>query len=281
METKSKILVIGGTGKTGRKVAIRLKESGHQVRIGSRSATPSFDWSNSDTWTEAMQGMDKVYITFQPDLAVPGALEAIEELMKKAKSCNIKKVVLLSGKGEREAELCEQVVIHSGIDHTIVRASWFNQNFSESFFLEPILEGFVALPQSEAKVPYVDTDDIADVVVEALLNEKHNGEIYQLTGPRLLTFKDVIQEISNKSKRTIEFTPIALPAYVKIMKQQGVPADFVWLIEYLFSEVLGNPSNAEITNDIQMVLGRKPKDFSDYVTETVEAGAWNPKVTTM
>tara|TARA_R110001592_G_scaffold366_10_gene2141 strand:- start:22199 stop:23041 length:843 start_codon:yes stop_codon:yes gene_type:complete len=277
MKNTSNILVIGGTGKTGRKVASKLTEIGHKVRIGSRSASPSFDWDNPETWTEAMQGMDKVYITFQPDLAVPGALEAIEELTKQAKRSDVKKLVLLSGKGEREAELCEQVVIHSGLDYTIVRASWFNQNFSESFFLEPILEGFVALPQADVKVPYVDTDDIADVVVAALLNEEHNGKTYQLTGPKSLTFKEVIEEISEITRRDIAFTPIALPAYVNMMKQQGVPSDFVWLIEYLFSEVLGNPSNSEITNDVENVLGRKPKDFLDYVKETAVTGIWNPK----
>jgi uncharacterized protein YbjT (DUF2867 family) len=277
MKNTSNILVIGGTGKTGRKVASKLTTLGHNVRIGSRSASPTFDWDNPETWTEAIQGMDKVYITFQPDLAVPGALEAIEELTKRAKHSGVKKLVLLSGKGEKEAELCEQVVIHSGLDYTIVRASWFNQNFSESFFLEPILEGFVALPQADVKVPYVDTDDIADVAVEALLRDKHNGKLYQLTGPRLLTFKDVINEISDVTGRDIAFTPIALPAYVSVMKQQGVPVDFVWLIEYLFSEVLGNPSNSEITNDIENVLGRKPKDFSDYAKETAATGVWAPK----
>lgn len=274
---KENILVIGGTGKTGRKVASKLMTLGHNVRIGSRSASPAFDWDHPNTWTESMQGIDKIYITFQPDLAVPGALEAIEELTKQAKRCGIEKLVLLSGKGEREAELCEQVVIHSGLDYTIVRASWFNQNFSESFFLAPILEGFVALPQAEVKVPYVDTEDIADVAVAALLNHEHNGNIYQLTGPRLLTFKDAIQEISEATNRNITFTPITLPAYTKAMKEQGVPEAFAWLVEYLFSEVLGNPSNSEITNDIENVLGRRPKYFSDYVKETVATGVWNPK----
>lgn len=277
MKNQSKILVIGGTGKTGRKVVNLLTKSGHNVRIGSRSGSPSFDWNDATTWSHALHGMDKVYITFQPDLAVPGALEAIEALTKQAKRCGIKKLVLLSGKGEREAELCEQVVMHSGIDYTIVRASWFNQNFSESFFLEPILEGFVALPQADVKVPYVDTDDIAEVAVAALLNDKHNGKIYQLTGPRSLTFKEVIKEISEVTGRDIAFTPIALPAYVNVMKQQKVPDDYVWLIEYLFSEVLGNPSNSEITNDIELVLGRKPKDFLNYVKETAATGVWNLK----
>jgi len=275
---KNNILVIGGTGKTGRKVAERLTKLDQIVRIGSRSGSPAFNWEDSSTWSAALKGMDKIYITFQPDLAVPGALEAIEGLTKEAKKSGIKKLVLLSGKGEREAELCEQVVINSGIDYTIVRASWFNQNFSESFFLDPIMSGHVALPQANAKVPYVDTDDIADVVVAALLNEQHNGQLYELTGPRQLTFEEVISEISIATGRDIVFTPISLSAYTKMLEQFGVPADYVWLINYLFTEVLDNEQNSEITNDIEKVLGRKPKDFSEYVQEVAAAGVWNPAV---
>ncbi len=275
---KNNILVIGGTGKTGRKVAERLTKLDQIVRIGSRSGSPAFNWEDSSTWSTALKGMDKIYITFQPDLAVPGALEAIEGLTKEAKKSGIKKLVLLSGKGEQEAELCEQVVINSGIDYTIVRASWFNQNFSESFFLDPIMSGHVALPQANAKVPYVDTDDIADVVVAALLNEQHNGQLYELTGPRLLTFEEVISEISIATGRDIVFTPISLSAYTKMLEQFGVPADYVWLINYLFTEVLDNEQNSEITDDIEKVLGRKPKDFSEYVQEVAAAGVWNPAV---
>ncbi|MFD2099602.1 NAD(P)H-binding protein [Flagellimonas iocasae] len=275
---KANYLVLGGKGKTGRKVVERLRQLNQNLRIGSRSETPSFDWENPETWANALEGMDRVYITFQPDLAVPGALEAIEGFIKIAKQKQIKKVVLLSGKGEREAELCEQVIINSGIDHTIVRASWFNQNFSESFFLDPILAGHVALPQAEAKVPYVDTNDIADVVVEALMNDAHNGEIYELTGPRFLTFQQVVNEIAQATGRDIAFTPISLPAYTKMMEDFGVPADYVWLINYLFSEVLGNKANEVITHDIEKVLGRKPKDFSEYATETAATGIWNQEV---
>ncbi|PCJ94786.1 MAG: NmrA family transcriptional regulator [Flavobacteriaceae bacterium] len=274
---KEHILVIGGTGKTGRKVADKLLSLGHSVRIGSRSVTPSFNWDQPENWVNVMQGMDKVYITFQPDLAVPGALEAIETLVKTAKKCAVKKLVLLSGKGEREAELCEQVVIHSGIAYTIIRASWFNQNFSESFFLGPILEGDVALPQGNVKIPFVDTDDIAAVAVEALLKEKHDGKIYQLTGNKGYTFKEVVASIATATNRNIVFTPISLVAYSQAMKQQGVPENFIWLVAYLFREVLGNLNNAEITNDIEKVLGRKAITFSDYVQKTTNSGIWNPQ----
>ncbi|PHN02992.1 NmrA family NAD(P)-binding protein [Flavilitoribacter nigricans] len=272
------ILVIGGTGKTGRKIVEKLQALHQNVRVGSRRANPAFDWEDPSTWAAALDGMDKVYITFQPDLAVPGALDAIEALSREARRSGIRKMVLLSGKGEKEAELCEQVVIHSGIDYTIIRASWFNQNFSESFFLEPILAGQVALPQAEAQVPYVDTDDIADVAVAALLDDRHNGEIYQLTGPDTWTFPQVMEEISRVTGRSIEFTPISLTAYQRMLESFQLPPDYVWLINYLFTEVLGAENNNVVTHDIEKVLGRKAKSFPEYVRETALTGVWDVRL---
>ncbi|GAB5472852.1 MAG: NAD(P)H-binding protein [Maribacter sp.] len=277
MKTEN-ILVIGGTGKTGRRIVTQLEAMGHQVRVGSRSNSPSFDWHQPEDWPTAFEGMDKVYITYQPDLAVPGALEAIEELVKISRRAKIKKLVLLSGKGEREAQLCEQVVIHSGLDFTIIRASWFNQNFSENFLLEPILEGVVALPQAEAQIPWVDADDIAEVAVKALVEDVHNGQIYELTGPRTLNFKDAVSEISKASNRNITFIPISVQEYGDEMRKASVPEDFVWLIEYLFTEVLGNPDLAEISHDIEKVLGRKPIDFSEYAQNIAKTGIWNTSI---
>ena len=274
MEEK-KILVLGGKGKTGRRVAERLTKLGKTIRIGSRSEQPSFDWENPETWAGALEGMDTVYITFQPDLAVPGALKAIEGFTSQAVKAGIQKMVLLSGKGEKEAELCEQVVMNAGADWTIVRASWFNQNFSESFFLDPILAGHVALPRAEALVPYVDVDDIADVVVESLLDNKHVGQTYELTGPRKLTFEQVIEEISKVTGRDIKFESITMDKYTKMLKEYQVPEDYIWLINYLFTEVLVD-RNSSVTNDIEKVLGRKAKDFAEYARETASTGIWDP-----
>ncbi len=270
-----RILVIGGTGKTGRKIVTSLTEKGHEVRVGSRKSSPAFDWDDAATWADAFEGVQKAYITFQPDLAVPGALAALEQLVNVARNAKVQKLVLLSGKGEREAELCEQAVINSGLDYTIVRASWFNQNFSESFFLEPIQAGHVALPQANIGIPFVDTDDIADVAVEVLLDDKHNGQIYQLTGPELLTFKQAVAEIASASAREISFMPITISAYTGMMEAQGVPKEFVWLVGYLFTEVLGGAFISEITNDIELVLGRKPKTFAAYAKEAAATGVWS------
>ena len=272
---KQNILVIGGTGKTGRRIVKLLNEQGHNVRVGSRSGKPAFDWHQPEEWSEALGGMQSVYITYQPDLAVPGALEAIEELVKQAKKAKVEKLVLLSGKGEREAQLCEQVVIHSGLKHTIIRANWFNQNFSENFLLEPVLQGFVALPFAEVKIPFVDANDIAEVAVKALVEDEHNGKIYELTGSETLTFGEAIGEIARATGREIQFTRISVSAYIDTLRSHGIPEDFLWLIEYLFTEVLGNPSNSEITDDIEKVLHRKPISFKEFATKAASTGIWS------
>jgi uncharacterized protein YbjT (DUF2867 family) len=272
---KTNILVIGGTGKTGRRVVEHLQKKGIEPRIGSRNSLPSFDWDHKETWIEALSGIEKIYVTYYPDLAVPGAKESIQSLTYLAKELGVKKIVLLSGKGETEAEACEKIVMTSGIDFTIVRASWFNQNWSESFFLEPIQSGEVALPMSDVLIPFVDVNDIAEVVVTVLLDDSYNGEIVEVTGPELITFKDIIGMISKTSNRKLNFYNITLEEYIDGMKQMQLPNDVVWLIEYLFSHVLTNPKNQLVVNDIERVLGRKAKTFLEYAQETAKTGIWN------
>lgn len=278
---KTNYLIIGGTGKTGRKVVSNLKKQGCNVRIGSRSNTPSFEWEDPSNWSDVLDGIDRMYIVFYPDLAVPGAYEAIERLIDVAKTAGVRKAVLLSGKGEKEAERCEELIANSGMDYTMVRASWFNQNFSESFFLDPVLSGEVALPMPDAKIPFVDTGDIADVVTAVLTDDKHNGQTYEVTGPRKLTFGEVVEEISRATGRPITYRPITLEEYSEGLNMAGVPADYIWLFEYLFREVLGNPKNQVVSKDIERVLGRKAKDFSEYAKSTAESGVWESKVTPM
>lgn len=274
----SNILVIGGTGKTGRRVVEQLRNKGIAPRIGSRSAAIPFEWTNRNNWTEVLSGIEKMYVTYYPDLAVPGAKEAIEQLTKVAKELGVQKMVLMSGKGETEAEACEQIVINSGIDYTIVRASWFNQNWSESFFLEPILSGVVALPYADVGIPFVDAEDIAEVATEVLLNDKFNGEIIEVTGPELLNFRKVVSEIEKATGRDIQFHAISLEQYVEGMRAEGLPEDVIWLFEYLFKEVILNPDNHKVSGDITKVLGRPAKDFKTFAKQTADTGIWNHRV---
>jgi uncharacterized protein YbjT (DUF2867 family) len=273
---QSKILILGGKGKTGSRVVERLHNLGYSnIRSGSRSETPAFDWENQGTWLEVVRGFETVYITFQPDLAIPTAVETIKKFTRIANENGIKKMVLLSGRGEKEAQLCEQVVMKIAEKWTIVRASWFNQNFSESVFLDPILAGHVALPRAEALEPFTDANDIADVVVQAIIDDKHNGQIYELTGPRLLTIPQAIAEISNACGRNIQFQPLTLEENVQLLRNYQLPEDHIWLVNYLFEEVLDG-RNATVSSDIEKVLGRKATDFSEYAKVTSATGIWNP-----
>jgi len=271
---QSQILVLGGKGKTGSRVAERLRNLGYtNIRIGSRSAMPAFDWENQDSWSEVVKDVETVYITFQPDLAIPSAVDIIKRFTRLATENGVRKMVLLSGRGEREAQLCEQVVMETAQKWTIVRASWFNQNFSESVFLDPILSGHVALPRSEALEPFTDANDIADVVVQAIIDDKHNGQIYELTGPRLMTIPQAVAEIADACGKYIEFQPLTLEAYVQHLRNFKLPEDFIWLVNYLFEEVLDG-RNSSVSSDIEKVLGRKATDFSEYVKTTAAKGVW-------
>ncbi|GAB5527694.1 MAG: NAD(P)H-binding protein [Roseivirga sp.] len=272
--TQEQILVLGATGKTGSRVADRLTNMGKNVRLGSRSATPAFDWHNPQGWAAVLKGISKVYITFQPDLAVPAAFEAITAFTKEAVAVGVQHIVILSGRGEEEAQRCEEIVMSSGVDWTVVRCDWFSQNFSESFFMEPILAGHVAVPRTETKVPYVDVDDIADVVVAALTEEGHAGKVHELTGPDLLTFGEVVAEISKATGREIQLHPISLEEYAAMLAEHGVPEDYRWLINYLFTNVLDG-RNSSTTNGVEAALGRKPKSFAQYASEMAAAGVWN------
>lgn len=272
---KKKILVLGANGKTGKRVVERLqKRNDVEIIMGSRNAKIPFDWENPETWPAVLSGANTVYITFQPDLAIPAATEIIREFTLLATRLGVQKMVLLSGRGEKEAQVCEEIVKASAKEWTIVRASWFNQNFSESFFLEPVLAGFVALPRAEALEPFTDADDIADVVTECLLNDKHNGQTYELTGPELLTFSEAVSIIAKASDRTIQFQPLTLEEYNQMLREYQVPEDYIWLVNYLFEQVLDG-RNSSITNDIEKVIGRKPTDFGTYAKETAKSGIWN------
>lgn len=269
------ILVLGSNGKTGRRVVERLeKVENIEIRLGSRNEKIPFDWEKPETWQAVLHDVDSVYITFQPDLAVPSAVDTIENFTSLATKSGVQKIVLLSGRGEKEAQLCEEIVKTNAKNWTIVRASWFNQNFSESFFLDPILAGFVALPRAEALEPFTDADDIAEVVTTVLLDNKHNGQTYELTGPRLLTFEQAVNEIASATGRNITFQKLSLAEYIGMLREYQVPEDYIWLVNYLFEQVLDG-RNSSVTSDIEKVLGRKAKDFSAYAKETAKTGIWN------
>ncbi len=267
-------LVLGGTGKTGRRIVDRLVSRGVPTRVASRSASPSFDWADQGSWDDVLEGVTAVYISYAPDVAIPGATDTIRAFVERAVERGVQRLVLLSGRGEEEAQLCERIVQGAGVEWTVVRASWFNQNFSEGEFLDMVLAGEITLPAGDVGEPFVDTDDIADVAVAALTEDGHTGQVYEVTGPRLLTFTEVAEEIARASGREIQYIQIPHEAFAAGIAESGAPDDIVWLLDYLFSTVLDG-RNAYVCDGVQRALGREPTDFAEYARRIAESGTWD------
>jgi uncharacterized protein YbjT (DUF2867 family) len=268
-------LVLGGTGKTGRRVVERLTERGLPVRVGSRSGSPPFDWEDDSTWAPALSGAVAVYLTYYPDLTVPGAVEATRSFAELALRSGVRRLVLLSGRGEPEAERAEQAVRDTGAELTILRSTWFMQNFSEGDWLEHVLSGEVPFPAGDTLEPFVDADDIADVAVAALTDDKHIGQLYELTGPRLLTFAEAVEEIAVATGREIRYVPVSIEEYAAGAAEQGMPGEVIEILTFLFGEVLDG-RNAHLADGVQRALGRAPGDFADFARDVTANGIWGP-----
>jgi uncharacterized protein YbjT (DUF2867 family) len=260
--TDNTTLVLGGTGKTGRRVVHRLAARGLPVRVGSRGGEPPFEWADSSTGAPAVRGV-----------AAPEAAPAIRAFCEVAVANGVRRLVLLSGRGEEEAYAAEREVQASGADWTILRASWFAQNFSEDFLREPVLGGELALPAQDMAEPFVDAEDVADVAVAALTGDGHAGQTYELTGPRLLTFTEAAAEISRASGREVRYLAVSPEEYASVLAKAGVPTEYIGLMTGIFVRVLDG-RNAHLTDGVQRALGREPRDFCDYARSAAGSGAW-------
>lgn len=274
---QSPILIIGKNGKTGSRVNQRLQALGYKTRALSRSTTPAFDWENPETWQSAIEGTRSAYVTYQPDLAVPNAEPAIREFVRFAADAGLEHIVLLSGRGEEGAQRAEEILKASGLLWNVVRASWFAQNFSESFMLEGILAGELVLPAGDIVEPFIDADDIADVAVAALINPAHRNKLFEVTGPRALTFAQCVEEISEAIGRPVKYTSIPVNAYIDALNEQGIPEELQWLLRELFTVVFDG-RNSKVMSGVDEALGRPATDFQTYVQKTMESGIWHTEM---
>ena len=256
------IVVLPATGKTGRRVADRLEASGLPVRRASRTSDTPFDWTDRSTWTDALMGASAAYVAYVPDIAVPGAGEDVVALAELATRLGVGRLVLLSGRGEPEAIAAERAFAAAaeagGATWSVVRASWFAQNFVEGFLADAVRSGELALPVGDVPEPFVDVDDLADVAVVALTEDGQHGVTHEVTGPRALTFDEAAEQLG------IRLVRVPLDAFTDALRGEGVPDGEVDLIAYLFSEILDG-RNAEPTDGIERALGRPPRGFEQSI----------------
>ena len=266
------ILVIGSTGKTGSRVAAQLECINLPVRHGTRHADVPFDWEDVKTWAPVLEGVSKAYVTYFPDLAFPGAVEKVAAFCEVAKTTGLDHIVLLSGRGEHHARLGEEAVRASGLNFTLVRSAWFAQNFSEGYLRDPILEGVLPMPGGMIEEPIIDIDDIADVVVAALTTDGHKGELYEVTGPRLLSFADMAAILSDASGLPVQHVPISFEDFHANIAASG--DDFVANVFTAIARETLDGRNAQVCDGVERALGRKPRDFAAYASKAVASGAW-------
>lgn len=278
--TEHPILITGGTGKVGGRAVAQLGAQGVPVRVGSRSGTPRFDWTDQSTWSAALEGVKKVFI-------VPQDGELLTRpFVQRAKELGVERVVLLSGRGAdvpgyaSEDSIAgkthidgEDAVRNCGLDWTIVRPAWFAQNFSEGFFRDAVLAGELRLPAGDGAASFVDAEDIAAVAVAALTEDKHVGETYELSGPSALTIGEVVALISEATGRTVRYVSLSPEDFVAELVAEGWPkadaedyADSVGPIR--------RDMDSHLSDGVETALGRQARPFAQFVTEAAAAGAW-------
>lgn len=271
--TDTPILVIGATGKTGSRVTARLEAMGRAVRHGTRRAPVPFDWENPATWAPVLHGIKTAYVTYFPDLAFPGAVEKVAAFCEVAKDTGLEHIVLLSGRGEHHARLGEEAVRASGIDFTLVRASWFAQNFSEGYLRDPILAGVLPMPGGLIEEPIIDIDDIADVVTAALTEDGHRGRLYEVTGPRLMSFADMAATLSTAIGRPVRHIPISFEDFHANIAASG--GGFVADVFTAIARETLDGRNAHVCDGVERALGRPARDFAQFAASAAKAGAWS------
>ncbi|MEO0990051.1 MAG: NmrA family NAD(P)-binding protein [Pseudomonadota bacterium] len=266
------ILVTGATGKTGSRVLERLRARGLDAQSGSRKAPTPFDWDDATTWGPALAGKGAVYVNYHPDFAYPGAIDNLTAFARTAADAGVHRLVMLTGRGEHHAELGEQVIAASGLGFTIVRSAWFAQNFSEGSLRDPVMAGVLPMPGGEIAEPIIDIDDLADVLVAALTDDGHQGQTYDATGPRLLTFAEVADILSGAIGQRVGYLPITYEAFhAELLATSGqVFADIVTAV----ARETFDGRNARLGDGVMRAIRRKPRDFTEFAQNAALSGKW-------
>jgi len=276
----SEFLIVGGTGKTGRRIAKRLRNAGLGVRTASRTGGDvPFDLGEPSGWPRALAGITAAYL-LEPE--VQGTEEGqrrIPRLVHAAAAAGVRRLVLLSAPGVESNEAhplwqAEEAVRNSGLEWTIVQPNWFAQNFSEDFWLPGILAGSLVLPVGDGATAFVDAEDIADVAVAALTGDGHHGQAYVLTGPRVISFDEAAGLIGTAAGRTIRHVDIGPEDFIRAQIAAGVPAGAARQMTRLY-EGIRNGGHAAVYDGVPRALGRPPRAFEDFAAAAAAAGAWS------
>ncbi|MGV0837045.1 NmrA family NAD(P)-binding protein [Mycolicibacterium thermoresistibile] len=278
--TQDPVLVLGATGKTGRRIVPRLRLHGTPVRAASRTSPTPFDWSDPRGWDTALHGVAAVYIVPPPTVG------PVHEFVARAEAAGVPHLVLLSGRGADtwgdtsfglDMRDAEAAVRGSALQWTILRANNFNQNFDEDTFYAPLRSGELALPAGEVPEPFIDIDDVADVATTVLTDPaQHTRVTYELSGPRAIAFEEAAKLISRACGQPIAYKQVSAEEYTVMLVERGLSEHVAHDIAEMFV-MMGRgliTGTATVTDDVAAVLGRAPRSFEDYVVRMAAQGVW-------
>ena len=266
------ILVTGATGKTGSRICALLEDAGHDVRRASRHSETPFNWQDATTWQKALEGIHAVYVCFYPDFAFPGALDTLAEFIERTKTAGVERLVMITGRGESHAQLGEEIVLKSGLSATILRSAWFAQNFSEGSLHGPVMENVIPMPGDGIGEPVVDLDDFAEVAAKVLTEYGHKGQIYEITGPRVITFAEVADILTETLNRHIQYIPITFKTFQEEL-ERATDAQYASIVTSIARETFDG-RNAKLSEDVQYLLNRTPRDFTEFALKATRTGCW-------
>jgi uncharacterized protein YbjT (DUF2867 family) len=278
------ILVLGGTGKTGRRISALLADAGANVRVAARNPGPElpgtrsveFDWFDDTSHDAALDGADAVYVI--PPALVVDHVAMSTALFARAAALGVQRVVLLSARGVdaddtiplRRAELA--LLDTPGLDATVIRPSWFAQNFTEGVFAGGVADGVLAAPAGDGREPFIDADDIAAVAATLLLDHTgaHRGEALDLSGSVAYTFAEAADVVSARVGHPVRYVDLAPDDFVAGAVAAGLPADYAGLLASLF-EVIRNGWDAHVSDGVERVLGRPARSLAEWAADATAA----------
>lgn len=269
-------LVLGGTGKTGTRVASRLTRRGLSVRTAARhGADVAFDWDDAATHRLAVEGIDRLYLV--PPVMRTQFAEQVSAFLDLAEAAGVRHVTYLSAYGIdlappevalRTVEL--DLMDRPTLTHSIIRPAWFMQNFSETF-LKPI-DGAITVPSGDGGEAFVDVEDIAAVAAATLVEPAaHAGAEYAPTGPDTLTVSQAAGIIGRVTGQPIRHVDVDRQAWVEGVIASGVPAEYGEMLQML-TDTVASGLGSRPNDDIRAVTGRPPTRFVDFAQRT--AAAW-------
>ncbi|MEV7286237.1 NAD(P)H-binding protein [Streptomyces sp. NPDC093252] len=266
------LVVTGASGRSGRRVADAARAAGLTVRPASRAH--GFDWYDRTTWADTLRGADAAYLAHPADVGAPDATRAVGLLAREAVELGVRRLVLLSGRGEEQARPTEEALRESGADWTVVRGAWFMQNFSEGQLADELRRGELVFPAGGVREPFVDLRDVAEVVVAALTSgDTYIRRAVDLSGGRLLSFGEAVAEIAAATGRPLTFRSVPAPAYREALTGFGLPEEEAAFLVEVFEGLLDG-RNAYLSDGVREVLGRAPRTFEDFVRESAAEGVW-------